>query len=222
MSHYPWCVGVAIGWSLVVGAGCDMGAKPIRPPSINPAAAAKAAVDVYDANKDGKISGEELDRCPALKNSLDKLNPKSAGVTGGDVAATRSPVKKADLKDDGITADMLQNMMDGWLKRRFGRLTYACQVYHNGQPLAGAAVKFVPEKFLGTAIPAAEGTTGMTGTASMSIPTVKPEGVTVGFYRVEITKDGEAIPAKYNTESTLGVGIVCPVNGIAASFNLKY
>jgi hypothetical protein len=206
----------------VVASGCDWGPRAIRPPALKPAAAAQAAIEQYDANKDGKISGEELDKCPGVKCVLDKLNPKAAGVVVDDGMVVKTGANKAGLKDEGVTAEMLQNMMEGWIKRRYGRVTFVCAVYHNGKPLQGATIKFVPEKFLGSGIPAAEGKTGDGGTAAMSIPNVKPEGITVGFYRVEVTKDGEAIPAKYNTESTLGAAAIASTSGIAATFNLKY
>jgi hypothetical protein len=222
MSRYLWCIAAVMCLSLVVGAGCDRGAR-VPLPSLNPAAAAKAALDEYDTNKDGKISGEELDKCPALKSALARLNPKSEGIVNGDGAVTKGPGNKAEMKDDGITAEMLQNVMEAWVKKRLGRVTYTCQFYHNGKPLAGASVKFVPEKFLGTGVPAAEATTGVTGSASVSIPKATPQGIAVGFYRVEVTKDGENIPATYNTESTLGSAAFGPNAGaVGATFNLKY
>ena len=77
------------------------------------------------------------------------------------------------------------------------------------QPLAGATVKFVPEEFLGNEIQPSEGVTGEDGYAYLSVK-VDPndpeavQGVHCGLYRVEITKQGVKIPAKYNTETILG------------------
>ena len=48
-------------------------------------------------------------------------------------------------------------------------------------------------------------------------PTV--QGLSPGFYRVEITKDGEKIPAKYNTETTLGAEVA---GGSEARNGLKF
>jgi hypothetical protein len=44
-----------------------------------------------------------------------------------------------------------------------------------------------------------------------------PHGVRPGFYRVEITKPGEKIPAKYNTEAILGQEVVIDAKGIEES-----
>ena len=192
-------VGMVAVCSLVVS-GCDMGAKAIHPPSVKPAAAAQAAMEEYDADTDGKISGDELDKCAALRSMLRGLNP--------------------DGKE--ITADMIQAAIDGWLQAGFGRTSYICAVTHNGKPLVQATVRFLPERFLGASYPVAVGTTTADGVATMSIPDADPPGVAMGFYRVEITKDGESIPDKYNSQSALGVAIVRPVQGIGRTFTLQY
>jgi hypothetical protein len=190
----------ALCLSVVLSSGCDRGAKRIAPPSVNPATAAGAALEEFDANKDGKISGEELDKCPSLKSAVGRLDPKG----------------------EGIKAEAIQNTIEQWHRMKIGRVAYTIQVLHNGRPLPDATVSFVPEKFLGSSFQTAVGKTGPSGGAQMSYPNTTPAGVATGFYRVEITKDGESIPAKYNTESILGAGVVGPVSGLAAVYNLKY
>ena len=79
---------------------------------------------------------------------------------------------------------------------------------HNGKPIAGATVTFVPEKFLGENRMVATGKTDANGVATMShgqfdVLGWKP-AVVPGFYRVEIEKQGERIPSKYNTDTILG------------------
>ena len=89
-------------------------------------------------------------------------------------------------------------------------MSVRCSVSHNGQPLQGAEVKFVPEKFLGSEIKTASGVTDAGGVAMISAPQSRPDdpaGVPPGFYRVEITQSGLAIPAKYNTDTVLGAEI---------------
>ena len=60
---------------------------------------------------------------------------------------------------------------------------------------------------------AAEGTTRNDGTTHILISPSNPDeaGVHLGFYRVEISKKGadgkELIPARYNTESELGIEV---------------
>ena len=98
---------------------------------------------------------------------------------------------------------------------------------HNGTPLAGANVVFVPETFLGSVIKSGSGVTSSVGVAIVSgvyeaDPSIK--GLSPGFYRVEITKNGENIPSKYNTETTLGAeaasGSEAEMHGL--KFDLQY
>jgi hypothetical protein len=167
----------------------DMPPPRIVGPAFKPADAAAKAMELLDATKDGKISGEELDKAPGLKAALK--------VMGTD-------------KDTGVTADQIATRVKKWRDSRIGRTSLSCLVTHNGQPLAGATVKFVPEKFLSEALTeTATGVTNQTGMAMLSVPTERgpdamPPGLPPGMYRVEITKDGENIPAKYNTNTELG------------------
>jgi hypothetical protein len=49
-----------------------------------------------------------------------------------------------------------------------------------------------------------------------------PKGIPLGFYRIEVTKDGESIPAKYNTETILGIDVMGAQAGNTPQFNLVY
>ncbi len=147
-------------------------------------------MEMYDANKDGKLSGEELDKCPGLKAAAASL----------------------DSEGSGVTADQIAARIKVWQNNRIARLDVRCTVLHNGKPIEGAEVKFVPEKFLGPNMIVAAGKTDPSGVASISIPTSGDQfdrpGVPQGFYRVEITKPGLTIPAKYNTETVLGHEVI--------------
>src|SRR5690606_20956460 len=87
-----------------------------------------------------------------------------------------------------------------------------CEVTRGGKPLTGALVTFEPAEFLGNDIRAASGEVAATGLAMMSIPKEArpradyPAGVQLGLYKVKITMPGNepVIPARYNTEPTLG------------------
>jgi hypothetical protein len=202
MSRYLWCAAlasVAMCFSLVVGSGCDMGAKPIRPNSVNPKTAAKAAVDQY--GKDGSIAGDDLKKCPAIQDGLARIDKNGDGI---------------------VSVDELADEIKAWGADGTGRIIYAVKINHKGQPLAGAAVKFVPEKFLGTGFVAAEGTTDGNGVAALLIPGATPPGLAPAFYRVEVTKGGENIPAIYNTETTLGLDVAHGVMGVGHTFDLTY
>ncbi len=151
----------------------------------------RTAIRQCDTNRDGKISGTELDHCPGLKAAVSRLDPSGNGE---------------------ITAAMITARIDAWQKSKLGRMSYGCIVTRNGKPLEGATVKLVPEKFLGHWITTATGISDKNGQADIAVAVPStlpagrrmPRGLPPGFYRVEITKPGEKIPAKYNTKTVLG------------------
>jgi hypothetical protein len=176
--------------------GCDGRPARISPPKVKPAVAAAAAMSLYDVNQDGAISGDELDKCPSLRTIA---------------------------KDGKVTADMIASYFDRWQKAMVGRVNVSVIIQHNGRPLPKASVKLVPEKFMGAGITLGTGMTNEFGGAGVSVPTADPSvptGMTPGFYRLEVAKDGESIPAKYNTETTLGLAILGDV--VDRPFILSY
>jgi hypothetical protein len=182
------------------------GPQRIYPPTVDVSAAGAKAIELFDANKDGKISSDELDKCPGIKAALAQIDPSGKGeVTDGKIAAR----------------------IKAWQASRLGRMSISCTVKHDGKPLADATVKFVPEKFLGENVKTASGKTDANGVAMISIPTTDrkdPPGVAPGLYRVEITKADEPIPAKYNTETTLGQEVALDAAHIreGLKFDLEY
>ena len=84
----------------------------------------------------------------------------------------------------------------------------------------------MPEKFLGDGMKTYEGTTSDHGVAPLSMAGSTQPGVSPGFYRVEITKEGESILAKYNATTELGQEIARDAAGIeggaVVKIDLKY
>ena len=156
-------------------AGCWFGGPSrVHPPGIDADAAGPAAIQEYDTNGDQAIAGDELAKAGSIRQAFMKID----GAVEGS-----SP-------DQKITADEITARINKWKESRVGRMATQCTVRWRGQPLAGAEVRFVPEKFLGEDIQAAVGTTDQNGTAVLSIPDVKPPGVAPGLYKVEISKKG--------------------------------
>jgi hypothetical protein len=164
-----------------------------------------------DTNGDGKIAGAELDKHPGLKAAISRLDPSGKGQ---------------------VTREMISTRIKAWDKSKLGGMAIGCTVTRNGKPLESATVKFVPEKFLGTWSSTAAGETDKNGQARLSVPVPSdlpadmrpPPGVRLGFYRVEITKPGERIPAKYNTDTILGqeVAMDAIALGEVLNFDLSY
>ena len=209
ISRLGWGLAVLGMVSFAAYVGCDHQPPRVHAPPISASGAAQKAMDLFDTNKDGKISGAELDKAPGLKASLK--------VMGTDA-------------NKGITYDMIAARVQKWKDSLIGRQSVSCMVTRNGAPLVDATVKFVPEKFLSeylTVTPV--GKTNQSGMAMISLPTTPgpdgdPPGIGPGIYRVEITKDGENIPAQYNTATTLGqeVSLDNIDMQMGVKFNLKY
>lgn len=207
-----------IGIVLLLGlgvtvAGCWMGGqKRVEQPKINASAAGAEAMKMYDTNKDGKISGAELDGCPAIKFAIAQIDRGGKGE---------------------VTAEMITNRILDWQKTRIGKMTVACRLTHNGAPLGGVTVTLVPEKFLGSEVKSATGKSDKNGTVMLSIPpentapgTRQTPGVAPGLYRVVVTDDAKTIPPKYSTEAgtILGMEVARDAKGVreGVKFDLQY
>jgi len=185
--------------------GCGNSVPPRVVPDLPDASAASKAMELYDTNHDGFLDEQELEKTPGLKAAL----------------------KQVDTNKDGkVSEQEIADRIKSWADSHLGRMQVVCRVMHNGEPLAEAKVVFVPEKFLGGTLQSGSGTTSQAGYADISCPYAADpsiKGMPPGFYRVEITKDGTAIPAKYNTETTLGAeaaGGYQAKNGL--TFDLQY
>ena len=179
--------------------GCNSG-TPARLSRQTRPACRRAAIELYDANKDGFLDANELDKVPGLKAALRQVDTN---------------------KDGKISAGEISARIEAWAASKIARMALTCTIMHNKKPLSGAKVTFVPEKFLGGEIKTFEGTTDEHGGAPMFVAGTSVRGITPGFYRVEITKTGEPIPAKYNTETQLGQEVAKDASGIVSGAMLK-
>jgi hypothetical protein len=164
-------------------------------------------MEQYDTDHDGKLSGAELDACPSIKSALANIDTAGEG---------------------SVTAEKLTARIQTWQKG-VARIGFGITVQRNGEPLADAEVKFIPEKFMGDNYPTCTGKTDGNGKADIVRPPVEGgdnrPGIPPGFYRVEITK-GSEIPAKYNTSTTLGQEVAVDNKIVrlpeGVTFDLKY
>ena len=172
--------------------GCSSGPTKVEAPLIDPDSAAAQAMETYDTSGDGFVAGDELKNAPALRSAMETLDTD---------------------KDGRVSEKEIAERIRFWQSTRVGLGSVRCKVTLNGQPLEGAVVTFEPESFLGDEVLEAMGTTNFRGGVSPSIPKENrphkdtPPGIQFGLFKVKISKlaDGqETIPAKYNTETTLG------------------
>lgn len=173
--------------------GCSRGPTAVKVPPIKPAAAAEAAVLQYDKNGDGLLETSELSSSPALLDAMKHVD------------------KNHDMH---LSKEELAERFAMWVNGGVGASFLACRVTQGGRPLQGAHIRLVPEDFFDGAIQPAEGTTGKSGVALLSMDKSNLpadlqnlRAVQQGLYRVEITHQSVQIPAKYNTKSTLGLEV---------------
>ncbi|MDZ4782518.1 MAG: hypothetical protein SGJ19_19905 [Planctomycetia bacterium] len=181
---------VLFGTGMCIFSGCLGSPAPPPMPSFDPAGSAAAALEQYDANQDGKLDAGDLAKCPALAISLAELD------TNGDKAL-----------DTGEIAARIQSYAEGGVARKM----FTAQLLLDGRPLDAAEVKFIPEKFMLGAVVEGTGTSNDSGGVTMTSPGADPPGIGVGFYRVEVSKKDtsgkETVPAKFNTESSVGIEV---------------
>ncbi len=198
---------IVVCFGVCIGGGCSGKPARVHPPAIDAAAAGEAAIQQYDSDGDGLIRGAELTRAPALRSALERLD--------------------AD-QDGAVSAEEIAARVRAWQRTQTGATSLSCTVTYRGRPLEGATVRFVPEEFLGEEIQTATGQTDELGSALLSVPPDPDHpgrilGVACGLYRVEITKEGVDIPARYNTQTVLGQEVAddCQEVRLGIRFDLK-
>jgi hypothetical protein len=181
------CLAVPAGFLVMVLLGCSD--RTIHVPSMDPDGAARQALAEYDTNKDGALSDDELDKCPGLKAGRAWLDTN---------------------KDKRLSADEITRRVRDYLDDRAGLLALVIQFTLDGKPLRDAEVTLVPESFLGSAVKPAQGKTNAGG-ACVQFRTEGAEfpGVHPGVFRIVVSKKDasgkELVPARYNTQTTLGI-----------------
>lgn len=192
--------------TILVGAGVGLAVGCSGQSSINPASAARLAVEMHDTNGDEVLSAEELKSCPGIGCELARYDTNSDGQ---------------------LTAEEIAGRIDTFLDGSARFMSFSCTVTLNGRPLQGALVELVPEDFLGTAVEPAQGTTTANGSVELSVsqdalpPANQPlKLVRPGIYQVRVTHPRVEIPPRYHATTELG----CEVSGEASNpaFPLRF
>lgn len=127
---------------------------------------AKRAMELYDANSDGKVDAQEMKKSPALESALPRLDAdKDRAVASEEIAARfRVYQGQSDL------------------------LPLAIQVERSNRPVADAEVVFQPAPFMGDNLLTFRGKSDAEGNVILSPVDVGPlPGLPLGMYDVRIT-----------------------------------
>jgi hypothetical protein len=192
---------VALG--VVALTGCLGRQSRIAAASWDPDTAADEAMAQLDKDSDGQISAEELDAAPGLKYCVKQLDADENGK-----------LSRQEVYD---RIKLYQDM-------KVGLSAFTLQVKYKKRPLANATVRLVPEPFLGDVVKPSSGTTTRQGHVQLIAEGEDVPAAGIGMFRVEITSPDVKIPAKYNTETTLGVEVspvTDPYQSGPITFDLK-
>ena len=196
---------IILAATAILAVGCT-GQRRIKPPSVDPTAAAQRAIEMLDTDQDGSISFSETDSSPGL--------------------ASAKALYDAD-GNEKLSAQEIADRIRSWRSNSVAMAQLSCKVTRRGKPLSGADVRLIPAKYLGDEIKPAVGTTDNEGNAIVTIdendlpPRLRGiPAVHYGTYRVEITHSDVELPAKYNSATTLGHEIAHDCGKPYASFDL--
>lgn len=172
--------------------GCSSSPTAIVPVEIDAGRAASQAMELYDMDNDGTLNAVELIAIPGIHTHLDKY----------------------DLDGDGmVSADEITERIELWEDQAMGIRTLDVEVILGTRPLQSAEVRFVPEAYLGDGPKVASGTTDSKGFAKISVAVdelpddlrkARMRGLFGGTYKIEVNHPTLNVPAKYNSETTLG------------------
>ena len=149
----------------VVGCG-PRRSKRLKAPAYNTQAIASAAMKQYDLNKDGQISGDELDKAPSIKYAF----PNMPAVTSTEIA----------------------NRVRIWKESRLGLQTASVKLVKDGKPVEGAEVTVSSEDFMGGNKIQFSDTTNVSGVITLTAPNEDNlPGIPCGFYKIEVKYQGK-------------------------------
>ena len=165
----------------------------VQPAQIDATAAADRLLEAHDTDGNGSLSAEEASACQGLAQHFDRYDTDANGAV--------SPAE-------------ISARIEKWKAAGVGVMRVGCRVTLNDRPLANANVLLEPYPLLGESLQRARGTTNAYGQCSLSVAAedLPPElqrvrGVQPGLYLVRITHPETSVPAKYNTQTTLGLEV---------------
>jgi hypothetical protein len=151
--------------------GCGRSVQYKLQNKFDAATSATKAVELYDRNRDGKLTADEVKASPGLSDGGPRIDANRDGVLKLDEIQAR-------LRTLASQSDFILLRLDVSLKRK---------------PLAGASVTFTPEPFMGDGLQAYVGTSSESGGCDLKGEAADTLGIPVGFYQVKIVHPGHSI-----------------------------
>jgi hypothetical protein len=190
-TNYLWAL-LALAALLQAG-GCAK-SDGVTVPTYDPSGSANKALELFDENKNSAIDGSELAKCPGLQAAMPRVDQDGNGK---------------------LTANEISARVSQYQTQSVGMMSLTCKVTYNGQPLPGAKITFVPEEFMSKVLKPATGTANVDGQAGLTTEGAPVGGIQVGLYRIQVSLPDaagqESLPARFNTESTLGAEVALDV-----------
>ena len=150
----------------VASVGCS---SQLAPPDRHaPEDAARRALETYDTDQNGQLSGGEIEQSPALASAMDRIDSNNDGKLSSAEIAER--LKAYDTQASTVPLSV---------RVRLGT-----------RPLEMATVEFVQEEFTVAEPKAYSGTSDSLGAVSLATEGKSVGGLPVGLYRVTITRAG--------------------------------
>ena len=159
--------------------------------ALDPELAAQAAIDEFDRNQDGVLSKPELNGCRGILSAWNRFDTdRSNDISLAEVAARITTIQSLPRTN----------------------MFASCQIFMDGKPLPDAVIRLQPAEYQLGAVRPAIGKTAVNGSCVLLFDDESQTeaeranlGIDSGIYRVEITHASLAIPAKYNSQSELGI-----------------
>jgi hypothetical protein len=176
---------------------------------IDPSSASRQAIEQYDKNGDANLSDQELAAVPGIAKYKSLYDQDGDGQVSQDEIAQRIRL---------------------WSEQKLAYRALNVNVTVDGRPIEGATVEFIPEEYLGPNVKPATGTTDYNGQAGLAVAKgdLPPDLaklpmalVTGGTYKVRITHPTIDLPARFNTNTTLGEEVASDTIRERATVNLK-
>ena len=187
--------------------GCNQGPGRAGMPDFDPSESADKALELYDADGSGALSQAELENCPGIGTALDRFDSDGNGEVSGEEIEAR---------------------IEEWIEKKSSSLAISISLRMNGKPLGNAKIEMVPASYMGDLGLTIQGHTGPRGSSRLVINKDKSNeefhdlpGIPPGLYTIRVTHPDKDIPAKYNTDSTLGAEISYEMGREGVSLNLK-